>query len=72
MHGHGEREMSARAATTDAEFVGVHVPFRRVVPDEADGAVDVLRDLRNDELRLAAVAHGEDRVAVFEEGGIER
>src|SRR5581483_9618594 len=58
--------MPARTAAADAEFVRVHMPGRRIVADEPHGAVHVLGDLGNGELRLAGMTHGEDGVTAVE------
>lgn len=67
--------MAAGARPGDAEMIRVDGPPGGVMADEADGAVDVGDDLREDEFRLRAVDDGEDRVAAREErrvdGGVD-
>ena len=60
---HGQGKMPAGAAAGDAEAVGVHAIAGGIVPNEPHGPVDVRHDLRDDELRLRAVHHSENRVA---------
>src|SRR5262249_55745374 len=51
----------------DAQLIRIDAVVLGVMPNEADGAMHVLEDLGDGELRLAAVHDGEDRVAALQE-----
>ena len=59
--------MPAGAASTDAETIRIHAPFRCIETNKANRAVNVLRNFRDGELWLAAMANRKDGVAALQE-----
>ena len=58
--------MSACAATSHAEMVGIDAKFLRVESNKADGAMHVLDNFRDLKFRLRTMQHREDGVAPFQ------
>ena len=71
-----QREVAARRGTADPDPAGIDAVILAVVTDEPDGPIHVLDDLGDGEAGLAAVDHGEDRIAPIgqrsDEGRLDR
>ena len=56
--------MAARAAARDSEMIRIDAPLLRVMPDESNGAMNILHDFRDGKLRLRPVDDRENGVTV--------